>query len=131
MDTCVWSLALRRSRGPVPTEARELQELIQESRAILLGPVRQELLSGVRDTSQYETLRLKLRGFPDVQLLLEDYERAAQHFNFCRAGGIQGSNTDFLLCAVSQRLESPIFTTDGDFQHYAKMLPLALHHSKL
>jgi hypothetical protein len=28
-------------------------------------------------------------------------------------------------------LESPIFTTDGDFQHYAKMLPLALHHSKL
>lgn len=40
-------------------------------------------------------------------------ERAAEFYNHCRNKGVQGSNTDFLICAVAARFKTPIFTTDG------------------
>ena len=77
IDTSVWSLALRRQRSSSAAEALELAELVREGRAAMLGPVRQELLSGVQGQPQYETLREHLRAFPDIALEAEDYEEAA------------------------------------------------------
>ena len=127
VDTSVWSLALRRRRSPSAAEALELAELIREGRAGVLGPVRQELLSGVPDQRQYETLRNYLRAFPDVPLGSDDYEEAAAFFSRCRAKGVQGSNTDFLICAAAARRKLGILTTDADFVHFAKLLPIQLH----
>jgi predicted nucleic acid-binding protein len=125
--TSVWSLALRRHRSSGAPEALELAELIQEGRAAILGPVRQELLSGVPGQQQYQTLREYLRAFPDVILEAEDYEIAASFFNRCRAKGVQGSNTDFLICAAAARRRLGILTTDADFPRFAKLLPIGLH----
>jgi predicted nucleic acid-binding protein len=127
IDTSVWSLALRRQRASQAAEALELAELIREGRAAMLGPVRQELLSGVRGEQQYETLREHLRAFPDIALEAEDYEEAASYYNRCRAKGVQGSNTDFLICAVAVRRRFGILTTDTDFQRFAKWLPIGIH----
>jgi predicted nucleic acid-binding protein len=127
VDTSVWSLALRRRRSPSGAETLELAELIREGRAGVLGPVRQELLSGVPDQRQYETLRDYLRAFPDVPLGSDDYEEAAVFFNRCRAKGVQGSNTDFLICAAAARRKLGILTTDADFVHFARLLPIQLH----
>jgi len=126
VDTSVWSLALRR-RAPAHAAAGELRRLIAQGRVAMLGPIRQELLSGLRDASVFRRLRDHLQAFPDEPLDREDYERAAEHFNTCRAAGVQGSNTDFLLCAASERRRFPIFTTDADFGRYASLLPLRLH----
>jgi predicted nucleic acid-binding protein len=127
VDTSVWSLALRRQRSSMAAEALELSELVREGRVALLGPVRQELLSGVPIAQQYETLREYLRAFPDVALGSEDYEEAAAFFSRCRAKGVQGSNTDFLICAAAARRQFAILTTDSDFTHFAKLLPIQLH----
>lgn len=127
VDTSVWSLALRRGRSAVSAEAVELAELVKEGRAALLGPVRQELLSGVPVARQYETLREHLEAFPDLALESADYEDAARFFNRCRAKGVQGSNTDFLICAAAVRRQLAILTTDTDFTHFAKLLPIQLH----
>ncbi len=75
----------------------------------------------------FERLRDQLRAFPDETLTAGDYETAAAFFKTCRAGGLQGSNTDFLLCAAAARLRFPILTTDDDFGRYARLLPIALH----
>jgi hypothetical protein len=131
VDTSVWSLALRRQRSPRAAEALELAELIQEGRAAIVGPVRQEILSGVPDQRQYETLRDYLRAFPDVALGSDDYEEAAAFFNRCRAKGVQGSNTDFLICAAAARRQLGILTADADFAHYAKLLPIRIHTPRL
>ena len=56
-----------------------------------------------------------------------DHEAAAKCFNTCRAKGLQGSNTDFFLCAVSVGHQLPILTTDRDFDRYARLLPIVLH----
>jgi predicted nucleic acid-binding protein len=127
VDTSVWSLALRRRRSVASPEAVELGELVKEGRAALLGPVRQELLSSVPVARQYETLREHLKAFPDVALESADYEDAARFFNRCRAKGVQGSNTDFLICAAAARRQLAILTTDADFSHFAKVLPVQLH----
>ena len=127
VDTSVWSLALRRQRSSTAASALELAELVREGRAAMIGPIRQELLSGVRKEPQYETLRAYLRAFPDIALEPEDYEEAASFFNRCRVRGVQGSNTDFLICAVATRRRFAILTTDADFLHFAKLLPIELH----
>ena len=124
VDTCVWSLALRRPvllRSPVEAE---LASLVLDGRILMIGPIRQEILSGIREPAQFRKLRQHLAAFPDVPLLAEDYETAAAYFNRCRSKGIQGSNTDFLICAVATRLEVPVFTTDKDFLGFAKCVPV-------
>jgi predicted nucleic acid-binding protein len=127
VDTSVWSLALRRRRLTEAPETAELAELVREGRVSLLGPVRQELLSGIADEKQYTVLRDHLRAFPDVELDPGDYEEAAVFFNKCRARGVRGSNTDFLICAAAARRQLGIFATDADFRHFAKLLPIRLH----
>ena len=127
VDTSVWSLALRRT-GVVGDPAKiELEQLVEDGRAAIIGPIREEILSGIRTATQFELLRNHLRAFPDILLTVEDYEQGARFFNSCRSRGIQGSNTDFLICAVAARLRIPILSTDADFRQYARVLPIKVH----
>ena len=52
VDTPVWSLALRRKQSDLSPREQDLksalQELVLDGRAQIVGPVRQELLSGIR-----------------------------------------------------------------------------------
>jgi predicted nucleic acid-binding protein len=104
-----------------------LAELIREGRVQMLGPIRQELLSGIREEVQFRKLRDYLRAFREQPLEAGDYEEAAHMNNRCRARGIAGSAVDFLICAAAHRRGWAIFTTDRDFQNYASVLPVRLH----
>lgn len=130
IDTSVWSLALRRAHPTDSPVVRELAELIHEGRAMMVGPVRQEILSGVRNPRQFQRLRHHLRAFPDVAAGTPDFEAAASVFTRCRAAGIQGSNTDFLICALALARGFAVFTTDADFAEYRRVVPLMLHHPR-
>lgn len=131
VDTSVWSLGLRRKKESLTTNERllvtELSELIREGRARVIGLVRQELLSGIKTSEQYEKLRLHLRSFPDEVVDTSDHEEAAKAGNRCRAKGIVVSIVDILLCAVAIKRQWAIFTTDPDFSNYARVLPLRIH----
>lgn len=131
VDTSVWSQAFRRQKQEiVPNTSlqvvQRLGSLIEDGRVAMLGPIRQELLSGIKTQAQFESLKHILSAFPDEKLDAEDYEMAAKSFNACRQLGIQGSNTDFLICAVSLAKKWPIFSLDKDFERYQKCLPLIL-----
>ena len=127
VDTSVWSLALQRSKGIENEYVVELEELIKEVRAQLIGPVRQELLNGIRSEKQYKVLKKHLRAFKDLPIETVDYELAAEYYNTARENGIQGSNTDFLVCAISTRHRMPIFTTDNNFINFQSVIPIELH----
>jgi len=126
VDTCVWSLALRGQATRETSIADKLTQLIDENQVKIIGAIRQELLSGYTDKNSYEKLRQKLQYFPNEKIHDSDYEAAAEYSNFCRSKGVQGSHTDFLICAVSIRAKFKIYTTDKDFKHYAKHLPIAM-----
>jgi predicted nucleic acid-binding protein len=130
VDTPVWSLALRRHpehlSGSQLNLTNVLAELIREGRAQMLGPIRQELLSGIREEAQFKRIRDYLRAFREPSLEARDYEDAARMSNQCRSRGIAGSPVDFLICAAGQRRGWTILTTDRDFQNYASLLRLHL-----
>ena len=127
VDTSVWSLALRRRVRREDPTVQELRSLIDEGRVAMIGPIRQELLSGIRTSDAFRRLRDHLQPFQDESLETADFERAAEHFNTCRGRGVRGSNIDFLICAVAERRKVPILTTDSDFTRFARILPIALH----
>jgi len=130
VDTCVWSLALRRQESKDHPEVRELETLIRDSRVQLIGPIRQEIFSGIARKAQFDRIRLSLAAFPDLPIEAEDHELAASYYNLCRSKGIQGSNTDFLICAVGVRHQHEIYTTDADFELFARCLPIVLHRAQ-
>jgi len=126
VDTSGWSLALRREQPVDDSCVRELSELIDEQRVVMVGPVRQELLSGIRVPAQFHRLREHPRAFPDLPSTSADYERVAEYFQLCRSRGVQGSNTDFLLCAVAVNHNLALLTADLDFLRFAEHLPIRL-----
>ena len=126
VDTCIWSLALRSNAPKETAVAEQLSQLIDENQVRIIGPIRQELLSGYTDKNSFERLRQKIKYFPNEPIIDADYESAAEYSNFCRSKGIQGSHTDFLICAISMRAKFHIYTTDKDFQNYSKYLPISL-----
>lgn len=130
VDTSVWSAALRRDKTYSSAQATELRNLVADHRVEIIGPIRQELLSGIREASQFKKLEKHLAAFPDIPLTTEDYVAAAKFFNVCKSKGVQGSNTDFLICAVAVRNHLSIFTTDKDFSLFAKYLPIVLHETE-
>jgi predicted nucleic acid-binding protein len=123
VDTCVWSAALRR-RNPDLALSRKLDELVEEGRAFLIGPIRQELLSGIADAQQFHRLQERLTPFEDIPLKTEHYVQAAEFSNRCQKKGIQGSSIDFLICSVAYLENLAIFTTDKDFQYFQNHLPI-------
>lgn len=129
VDTCIWSLALRRNTtlGTSATYLEEFKELIKESRVRIIGPVRQEILSGIKANKQFDLLKKHLSAFPDLPTTTADFEQAAHFYNLARGKGIQGSNTDFLICAVATRYDLSIFTVDKDFEFFQRILPISLH----
>ena len=132
IDTPIWSLALRRTRRTSRQQALvdELTELIREMRAEIIGPIRQETLSGIPREEQFHSVQTRLRPFDDVPIDTSDYEEAATLYNRCRTQGIQGSHTDFLICAVAIRHSLCVFTDDRDFTHYARHTGVQLHQPR-
>ncbi len=130
IDTPVWSITLRRKPDQLSRSEQQLKKMwyqaIDTNQAQLLGSVRQELLSGLREESQFERLRNYLRDFPDTPITTADYEEAARASNQCRRVGITASVVDMLICAVALRSDWEILTADQDFLHYRKVLKIRL-----
>jgi hypothetical protein len=127
VDTCVWSLVLRGASSKQSGIVEQLAHLIDKNQVRIIGPIRQELLSGYSDKRHYDKLRQKMSSFPNEPIIDADYEAAAEFSNVCRANGVLGSHIDFLICAFSSRTQFQIFTIDKNFDNYSKHLPITLY----
>jgi predicted nucleic acid-binding protein len=131
VDTTVWSVALRRPAHRLGKEHRflvdEWRRLVDEGESAIIGPIRQEILSGVRHEADFARPRERLAGVDCIDIRLDDYDQAAQFYNELRGHGLARSSINLLICAVAHRFSVPIFTTDRDFTRYARHLPISLH----
>jgi predicted nucleic acid-binding protein len=117
VDTCVWSLWLRRrNQSLLSTQDQqllnELRQAIENRRTAILGPIRQEILSGIRDAAQFAKTASLLDPFLDEPIVPSDYIEAAKLFNLCRDHGIQYGPVDILICTVAARNHFEILTCD-------------------
>ncbi len=126
-DIPIWSYALRTPNKDYQNEIDQLASLIRDQRALIIGPIRQEILSGYSDLRKFKKLKEKLSFFENTPIHDIDYEFAAELCNHCRKKGVQGSHIDFLICAVAKRIDVPIFTTDKDFPHYQKAISIKIY----
>ncbi len=126
VDSDVWSEALRR-KGPESRSVLALRNLVNEGEIVMLGPIRQEVLSGIREIVRFEKIRDALRAFPSQRIDEPVYEMAASFYNLCRSKGVQGSHTDFLICACSVSWKCSILTKDKDYNFYSKYIPIELY----
>lgn len=123
VDSDVWSEAFR-SKGEKSRYVRRLQMLIEEDEVIMIGMIRQEVLSGIKEPVVYDEITKLLQSFPSQRVTDPIHEMAAKLFNECRRNGIQGSHTDFLICACCVSWNLKLLTKDKDFGHYQKFIPL-------
>jgi predicted nucleic acid-binding protein len=118
VDTSVWSLALRRksdaSLSPEEQKSKaELTQAIQDGRVAMLGLIRQELLSGIKDEAQFEKVKSGLDPFLDEAVMRADHEYAARIYNECRSRGVDAGAIDILICAVAVRRDWEVLSGDS------------------
>ena len=117
-DTSVWSLALRRRKtASLSTHEKPvaalLAEAISDGRVVMVGPIRQELLSGIKEQAQFEKVKNALQAFRDEPLDSYDYEEAARLYNLCRNRGVECGPIDILICAVAVRHRWQVLANDA------------------
>ena len=131
IDTSVWSLLYRRNASnlsPAETAAVDrLTELVKAKEARIIGPIRQELLSGIKEEAHFERLRTAISAFLDETLETADYEEAGRCFNLCRRAGIDPSHFDILICAAALRRGMAILTLDKNIQRCCRVLKIQIH----
>ena len=120
VDTCVWSLALRRDAPSLASQVRMLIRAIESGDTILsTGLVLQELLQGFSGPKARDQL---LDRFSSVPLLVpdrNDHVAAAELWNRCRRNGVHIGTIDALLAQLCIRHDLTMLTTDQDFRHVA------------
>ncbi len=131
IDSSVWSLALRRRRRDLnPIELKvyyEWEKLVLSGEASLIGPIRQETVSGISTAREVEIVKARLAPVHEYLLSSELFLLAADFSNICRDAGIAAGAIDMMICAAAHFESIAIFSTDPDFLHYAKHLPIEPH----
>ena len=122
VDTSVWSLALRRKNAAsLSSEEQklkaELTQAIQDGRVAMIGLIRQELLSGIKEQAQFERVKSALVPFLDEQVDTADYEHAARLYNECRSRGFEVGPADMRICAVAVRRNWQVLSNDSGLKH--------------
>jgi predicted nucleic acid-binding protein len=118
VDTSVWSLALRRKNtaGPSPDEQKlkaELVQAIQDGRVVMLGLLRQELLSGIKEKAQFDKVKSALNPYLDEPINTADHEYAARVYSECRNQGVEAGTVDILICTIAVRRGWEVLSRDG------------------
>lgn len=127
VDTSVWSLAFRRKTHVSSAQANLLRELIEQGDTIYTtGIIIQELLSGVRDVSQFDALLDKMTSFSVLEPRADTYIEAARLSNLCRSKGIMASSIDLLITSICIEHGVYLLTADTDFKHIQKVCDLKL-----
>jgi predicted nucleic acid-binding protein len=117
VDTPVWSLALRRKDATSLNSDEqklktELAQAVQDGRVAMLGLIRQELLSGIKEQAQFDKVKAGLDPFLDETVSTADHEYAARIYKECRSQGGEAGTVDLLICAVAVRRGWEVLAND-------------------
>ena len=127
VDTSVWSLALRRDGSPAAPEVRALADALAGADAVVTtGLVLQELLQGFNGPRAVAAIVERFQALPLIHPDRQDHIAAAEVRNVCRRAGVQIGTIDALLIQLCGRHDLTLLTTDRDFVHSAKYVPVKL-----
>ena len=129
VDTSVWSLAFRRKQeqADIPV-INQLKTLIENDEVLVVpGIVLQELLTGLKEESQFIRMHKLITGFTVVMANESHHKLAAQTANKCRKNGVVTTATDCLIAAMAISYNAQLLTTDNDFTYMANHCDLEVY----
>ena len=127
VDTSVWSLALRRDTQQDQSAVTTLRRALLDGDTIVTtGIVLQELLQGFNGPKDQTRIIERLQVLPLLNPTRETYIHAALLRNTCRRGGVQIGTIDALIAQLCIEHDLALLTTDHDFVHAARFVPLRL-----
>lgn len=127
VDTSVWSLALRRDGSTTAPEVRVLADALAGADAVVTtGLVLQELLQGFQGPRAASAIIQRFQALPLIHPERQDHIAAAEVRNLCRRAGVQIGTIDALLIQLCGRHDLTLLTTDNDFRHAARHIPVKL-----
>lgn len=125
VDTSVWSLAYRRDSPPdIPQVDALRTALLGGEQITTSGVVLLELLRGFVPSRAQHLIREQLGTVPFIEPKRNDYVAAAALSNACRRKGVQLETIDALVAQLCIRAELTLLTTDADFSHASRHIPL-------
>ena len=126
-DVDIWHRAYSRLE-PDPQVVHEFAQLARDRRILLLGWVRQTLLSRVRDERQYTRLVWVLGGWPDLPLRSRDHEQAADLGRRMRSMQTTIPPWNALVWVVAERVGAQVWSSDRSWQGLGRHgCPLTRH----
>ena len=126
-DTSVWSLAFRRDSPDDAPEPGRLREALASREVVhTTGIVLQELLQGFRGPAARDPIVKHFAWLPMIVPNRDDHVAAADIRNACRRRGVQLGTIDALLVRLCLRHDLELLTTDRDFHHAARHIPLRI-----
>lgn len=127
VDTCVWSLALRRDAPPDAPEVAALRNALAGADMVATtGVILQELLQGVVPARVRRQITETFAALEYVTPSREDHIAAAEVRNRLRAAGVQVGTIDALIAQLALGGGHTVLTTDKDFHAAAVHVGLRL-----
>ena len=114
IDTSAWIDFFRGKQSAV-TDAVQLA--LQMGAARLCGPVKAELLQGVRTKKEKLQLGVVFDAVENLPTQESDWEIAGQSLQQLRESGITLPLTDALIAAIAFRHKAQVLTLDQHFSH--------------
>lgn len=127
VDTSVWSLALRRDHLENSPPVQMLKNaLLSGETMVTTGIVIQELLQGFSGPKDKAQIIERFQALSFIQPSRETHIAAAELRNKCRQSGVQLATIDALIAQLCIEHDLSLLTTDQDFVHAARYIPLQL-----
>ena len=112
IDTCIWVPFFNRPQSAI---RRVVDQLLDEDRVALLGPILAEILIGFRRDEQADWVASALRGLQYFDLTWKDWRAAAQLGRQLAALGHRLPLSDLALATLALRLDCAVYTSDPHF----------------
>lgn len=120
VDTSAWIDFFRNQSGEI---SDMVAALIEQDRAVLVGPVLSELLQGLKSRREADTLNELFSILPYLETTRDDWENAGDLLRRMRSNGITIPLSDAVIASVAKKHGHAILTLDKHFEH----LEIPLH----
>lgn len=112
VDTCIWVPFFNR---PHSREKQAIDELLDDDRVGLIGPILTEILLGFRRDEQADWVASELRGLRFLQVTWNEWRAGAKLGRSLAAAGQQIPQTDLILAAVAIERDLNVYSSDPHF----------------
>jgi hypothetical protein len=121
IDTSVWVQALRAAAS---REREEVDRLLAQEEAAIVGPVLAEVLQGARTQAELEGLYVRLTALPFLVATQHTWSRVGELSFQLRRDGASMSLVDILIATLAMEHDCALYTLD---EHFHRIPGVRLH----